>query len=61
MKAVKGPLELFQMALGSAQVGALTPPSTQEKKIVKQIAKDSVPIFPLSSNETKSNELVEWK
>jgi aryl-alcohol dehydrogenase-like predicted oxidoreductase len=41
-----GHWELFQMALGLAQVGALTPLSNNEKKIIKQIAKDSVPIFP---------------
>ena len=34
------------MALGLAQAGGLTPLNRNEKKIVKQIAKDSVPIFP---------------
>ncbi len=41
-----GHWELFQMALGLAQAGALTPLNSNEKKLVKQIAKDSVPIFP---------------
>ena len=41
-----GHWELFQMALGLAQAGALTPLNSNEKKIVKQIAQDSVPIFP---------------
>ena len=41
-----GHWELFQMALGLAQVGALTPLSSKERKIIKQIAKNSVPIFP---------------
>ena len=41
-----GHWELFQMALNLAQAGALTPLNSNEKKIIKQIAKDSVPIFP---------------
>jgi predicted aldo/keto reductase-like oxidoreductase len=41
-----GHWELFRMALGLAQVGALTPLSIKERKIVRQIAKQSVPIFP---------------
>jgi len=41
-----GHWELFQMALRLAQVGALTPLNSSERKIIKQIAKDSVPIFP---------------
>ncbi len=41
-----GHWELFQMALGLAQAGALTPLTSSERKIIKQIAKDSVPIFP---------------
>ena len=41
-----GHWELFQMALGLAQAGALTPLNSNERKIIKQIAKDSVPIFP---------------
>ena len=34
------------MALGLAQAKALTPLTSNERKIIKQIAKDSVPIFP---------------
>jgi len=41
-----GHWELFQMALGLAQLGALTPLNSNERKIIKQIAKDSDPIFP---------------
>ena len=41
-----GHWELFQMALGLAQVGALTPLNSEEKRLIRQIAKDSVPIFP---------------
>jgi predicted aldo/keto reductase-like oxidoreductase len=41
-----GHWELFQMALGLAQAGAITPLTSNERKIIKQIAKDSVPIFP---------------
>lgn len=41
-----GHWELFQMALGLAQGGALTPLEAQERKIIKQIAEDSTPIFP---------------
>ena len=41
-----GHWELFQMALGLVQAGGLTPLNSNEKKIIKQIAKDSVPIFP---------------
>lgn len=41
-----GHWELFQTALGLAQAGALTPLGSKERKIVKQIAQDSAPIFP---------------
>jgi hypothetical protein len=41
-----GHWELFQMALGLAQAGALTPLNRNEKKIIKEIAEESVPIFP---------------
>jgi predicted aldo/keto reductase-like oxidoreductase len=41
-----GHWEFFQMALDLAQAGALTPLTSSERKIIKQIAKDSVPIFP---------------
>jgi predicted aldo/keto reductase-like oxidoreductase len=41
-----GHWELFQMALGLAQAKALTPLTGIERKIIKQIAKNSVPIFP---------------
>jgi predicted aldo/keto reductase-like oxidoreductase len=41
-----GHWELFQMALGLAQAGALKPLNGKEKKIVKQIAEESMPIFP---------------
>jgi predicted aldo/keto reductase-like oxidoreductase len=41
-----GHWELFQMALGLAQAKALTPLTRKERKIIGQIAKDSVPIFP---------------
>ena len=41
-----GHWELFQMAVNLAQAGALTPLNNKEKKIIKQIANDSVPIFP---------------
>jgi predicted aldo/keto reductase-like oxidoreductase len=41
-----GHWELFQMALGLAQSGALTPLNKKERKIIKQIAKESDPIFP---------------
>ena len=41
-----GHWELFQMALGLAQAGALTPLNSKEKKIIKQIAQESVPVFP---------------
>jgi hypothetical protein len=41
-----GQWELFQMALRLAQVGAIAPLSSDERKIIKQIAKESAPIFP---------------
>jgi predicted aldo/keto reductase-like oxidoreductase len=41
-----GHWELFQMALGLAQAGALTPLSSTERKIIRKIAVDSTPIFP---------------
>lgn len=41
-----GHWELSQMALKLAQAGALTPLSSKEKKIIKQIAEGCVPIFP---------------
>jgi aryl-alcohol dehydrogenase-like predicted oxidoreductase len=41
-----GHWELFQMALGLAQAGALTPLGRNERKIIKQIAQGSDPIFP---------------
>ncbi len=41
-----GHWELFQMALGLAQAGALTPLSAKERTLIKQIAEDSDPIFP---------------
>jgi predicted aldo/keto reductase-like oxidoreductase len=41
-----GHWELFQMALKLAQLGALTPLSKKERKIIKQIARESIPIFP---------------
>lgn len=41
-----GHWELFRTALDLAQAGALTPLNDKEKKIIKQIAKESVPIFP---------------
>ena len=41
-----GHWELFQMALGLAQAGALKPLNSREKKIITQIARDSVAIFP---------------
>ena len=41
-----GHWELFQMALNLAQAGALTPLNARERRIVRQIAKDSTPIFP---------------
>jgi predicted aldo/keto reductase-like oxidoreductase len=41
-----GHWELFQMALDLAQAGAITPLSSKERKIIRQIARDSVPIFP---------------
>ena len=41
-----GHWELFQMALALAQAGALTPLSAKERKIIKEIAEGSEPIFP---------------
>ncbi|MBN2294747.1 MAG: aldo/keto reductase [Pirellulales bacterium] len=41
-----GHWELFRMALGLAQAGALTPLNNKERKIIKQIAQDAAPIFP---------------
>ena len=41
-----GHWELFQMALNLAQAGALTPLNAKERKTIKQIARDSEPIFP---------------
>jgi predicted aldo/keto reductase-like oxidoreductase len=41
-----GHWELFQMALGLAQAGALVPLNTKERKIVREIAGNSEPIFP---------------
>jgi hypothetical protein len=41
-----GHWELFQMALGLAQAGALTPLSNHERKLMKQIADDAEPVFP---------------
>lgn len=41
-----GHWELFQMALGLAQAGALTPLTRNERKIIGKIAKDAEPIFP---------------
>ncbi|MGW8257543.1 MAG: aldo/keto reductase [Thermoguttaceae bacterium] len=41
-----GHWELFQMALDLAQAGALTPLGKNERKLVKQIAEGSDPIFP---------------
>jgi predicted aldo/keto reductase-like oxidoreductase len=41
-----GHWELFQMALKLAQAGALLPLNKKERKIIKQIAKNSIPIFP---------------
>jgi predicted aldo/keto reductase-like oxidoreductase len=39
--------ELFQMALGLAEAGALTPLSRHERKIIGIIAEKSEPLFPL--------------
>lgn len=41
-----GHWELFRMALDLAQAKALTPLNSSERKIIKQIAKESDPIFP---------------
>ena len=41
-----GHWELFQMALGLVQAGAVTPLRSNERKLIKQIAQDSAPIFP---------------
>jgi predicted aldo/keto reductase-like oxidoreductase len=41
-----GHWELFQMALGLAQAGALTPLRAKERKIIAKIAGKSEPIFP---------------
>jgi len=41
-----GHWELFQMALGLAQAGALIPLSNNERKLIKQIANNAEPIFP---------------
>ena len=41
-----GHWELFQMALNLAQAGAIVPLNNNEKKLIKQIAKNSVSIFP---------------
>jgi predicted aldo/keto reductase-like oxidoreductase len=42
-----GHWELFQMALGLAQAGALTPLNKNEQRIIKAIAQQSDPLFPL--------------
>ena len=41
-----GHWELFRMALDLAQVGALVPLNRKERRLVRQIAVDSDPIFP---------------
>jgi predicted aldo/keto reductase-like oxidoreductase len=41
-----GHWELFQMALSLAQAGALVPLNANERKIIKEIAGKSKPIFP---------------
>jgi len=41
-----GHWELFQMALGLAQAGALLPLNRNERKIIKEIAEKCSPIFP---------------
>jgi predicted aldo/keto reductase-like oxidoreductase len=41
-----GHWELFQMATKLAQAKALTPLCKKERKIIRQIAEDSTPIFP---------------
>jgi predicted aldo/keto reductase-like oxidoreductase len=41
-----GHWELFKMALDLAQAGALLPLSRNERKIIKEIAENSEPIFP---------------
>ena len=43
-----GHWELFQMALGLAQAGALVPLSNNERKIIEEIAEKCSSIFPLS-------------
>jgi hypothetical protein len=43
-----GHWELFQMALGLAQAGALVPLNSNERKIITEIAQKCSPIFPLS-------------
>jgi hypothetical protein len=42
-----GHWELFKMALGLAEAGALVPLNDDEQKTIKEIAKKSEPIFPL--------------
>jgi predicted aldo/keto reductase-like oxidoreductase len=42
-----GHWELFRMALDLAQAGALVPLGENERKIIKRIARQSDPIFPL--------------
>jgi len=42
-----GHWELFRMALGLAQAGALTPLNENEQRIVEEIARKSDPIFPI--------------
>jgi aryl-alcohol dehydrogenase-like predicted oxidoreductase len=41
-----GHWELFRMALGLAQAGALLPLGAGERKVIKKIAQASAPIFP---------------
>ncbi len=41
-----GHWELFQMALGLAQAGAIVPLNARQRKMIRQIAKQSEPIFP---------------
>ena len=42
-----GHWELFKMALDLAQAGALVPLNDDEQKLIKKIARDSDPLFPL--------------
>ncbi|MDP2659922.1 MAG: aldo/keto reductase, partial [Dehalococcoidia bacterium] len=42
-----GHWELFQMAMGLAQSGALAPLNEKERKIIERIAQQSDPLFPL--------------